>query len=167
MECSICLNECTNCTKKTLLCNHVFHTDCIKEWFMKGDDCPLCRGKLYFRGMFKTNWHTEKANQVVGTSIETIFNEIVDDFHVLSEKAPKFVKKFLARSVMEELRNSQITYNILREDGVDDETIYDAISDGLYMSPRIKYLYLDEKTKKKYSKYSKQPRMGKNVRIFY
>jgi hypothetical protein len=165
MDCSICLNDCSQCANTKLLCNHTFHTKCIKEWYLKGDDCPMCRGKLYFRGMSKTHWVEEKANQSDGSVIETLFDEIIDDFKNIN--APRFMQSILGRATMDELRDTQITFNVLREDGVDDDTIYDAIADGLYTSPRIKYFYMDEKNKKKYSRYSKKPRMGKNVRVFY
>ncbi len=47
--CSICLE---NFSKSTIElkdeefctpCNHKFHHDCIKKWFDKKDDCPLCK----------------------------------------------------------------------------------------------------------------------------
>lgn len=26
-------------------CPHAFHLDCILDWLMENDDCPLCRGE--------------------------------------------------------------------------------------------------------------------------
>ena len=44
-ECSICLEnidinkECS----ETILCKHIFHTECILIWNTYGNSCPLCR----------------------------------------------------------------------------------------------------------------------------
>ncbi len=46
MECSICLSVITHgphgpCETS---CGHVFHKDCITEWYSKGTrSCPMCR----------------------------------------------------------------------------------------------------------------------------
>lgn len=43
-NCSICLNEYDDEDKVSILiCNHVFHTDCIKEWGCHKPECPLCK----------------------------------------------------------------------------------------------------------------------------
>lgn len=31
------------CWSKNKHCPHAFHLDCITEWLMKSDDCPMCR----------------------------------------------------------------------------------------------------------------------------
>jgi len=44
-ECSVCLGE-ENLNKK-LVCGHVFHAKCIKEWIEKGSStCPVCRATI-------------------------------------------------------------------------------------------------------------------------
>lgn len=44
MNCSICLNDIKFKDKRTLSCEHVFHNDCIKTWFMiKKNECPICK----------------------------------------------------------------------------------------------------------------------------
>jgi hypothetical protein len=30
---------------KRLTCGHAFHIDCISEWFITSEDCPVCRTK--------------------------------------------------------------------------------------------------------------------------
>lgn len=45
-RCSICLeNYQKNETILKLKCKHIFHKECIKEWFhkKKQEECPLCR----------------------------------------------------------------------------------------------------------------------------
>ena len=44
-ECSICLNNLKKDDKILVLkCNHIFHSDCLLEWFNKDNkNCPLCR----------------------------------------------------------------------------------------------------------------------------
>ncbi|KAG0604227.1 hypothetical protein M758_10G154700 [Ceratodon purpureus] len=46
-ECPICHEEFTasssQCTAK---CNHAFHYECVMEWQMRGNSCPMCRANL-------------------------------------------------------------------------------------------------------------------------
>lgn len=53
-ECSICLRKVkSNSDKaqgkycKQLICDHVFHVDCINKWLHRHTRCPLCRKNLY------------------------------------------------------------------------------------------------------------------------
>ena len=46
--CMICMDNTpitsTNTIKsKRLTCGHSFHIECISEWFITSDDCPVCR----------------------------------------------------------------------------------------------------------------------------
>jgi RING-H2 zinc finger protein RHA1/RING/U-box domain-containing protein len=46
-ECSICLSEFEKESKVSLIsCNHLFHNECIKEWSMYKQNCPICRKKI-------------------------------------------------------------------------------------------------------------------------
>jgi len=43
-ECSICLRQLVKtATVKKTKCQHVFHEDCIVQWFQSSSKCPLCR----------------------------------------------------------------------------------------------------------------------------
>jgi hypothetical protein len=47
-QCSICLENVgsTNTiATKRLTCGHAYHTDCILNWFITSDECPVCRTK--------------------------------------------------------------------------------------------------------------------------
>jgi len=45
--CSICLepfeSEEEVAWSKHMKCQHIFHADCLEQWLMKHDDCPICR----------------------------------------------------------------------------------------------------------------------------
>lgn len=49
-ECSICLcpyeDGETVCWAKNDECDHIFHEDCIVQWLVDHDECPLCRTNL-------------------------------------------------------------------------------------------------------------------------
>ncbi len=46
-KCAICLEPYKVgdeiCWSKNEKCSHAFHLDCMSEWLMENDDCPLCR----------------------------------------------------------------------------------------------------------------------------
>ena len=45
--CSICLSGIFNeCYEERLLCKHVFHKACLREWLEINDTCPECREKV-------------------------------------------------------------------------------------------------------------------------
>lgn len=44
--CSICLNPGENDITRELICKHKFHLNCIDQWLMKRNQCPLCRTAL-------------------------------------------------------------------------------------------------------------------------
>ena len=31
------------CMSRNSTCSHVFHAECMTNWLMKSDNCPLCR----------------------------------------------------------------------------------------------------------------------------
>lgn len=47
-ECVVCLGDLEDEDKVRLLpnCNHAFHLQCIDEWFVEHDSCPLCRSPI-------------------------------------------------------------------------------------------------------------------------
>ncbi|CAH1118776.1 unnamed protein product [Phaedon cochleariae] len=42
-KCSICHEVPLKRDQKALPCNHIFHSDCIKQWFKVKTSCPVCR----------------------------------------------------------------------------------------------------------------------------
>jgi len=46
MNCVICLNNIEFNNKQTLSCEHIFHRECIIDWFkVKSNNCPICKCK--------------------------------------------------------------------------------------------------------------------------
>lgn len=46
-ECSICLGEFKDGEKcRQLECEHAFHEECIDQWLLKMNQCPLCRATV-------------------------------------------------------------------------------------------------------------------------
>lgn len=46
-ECSVCYNRMTSKQRRTLPCEHTFHTKCIDRWSKMGNrTCPLCRAEF-------------------------------------------------------------------------------------------------------------------------
>ena len=41
--CAICRDSLTEETSKVLVCNHVFHAECIDAWTARVNQCPYCR----------------------------------------------------------------------------------------------------------------------------
>ena len=49
IECSICLNSKPNLV---LPCMHPFCEECVTDWYVKNESCPLCRKKDNLNGYF-------------------------------------------------------------------------------------------------------------------
>ena len=43
--CTICIEEPDECSQ--LKCGHIFHTECINEWFKNHKSCPNCRKTMF------------------------------------------------------------------------------------------------------------------------
>jgi hypothetical protein len=45
-ECVICLTNMTTDSMQRTVCNHTFHSKCLKEWTKRKNTCPCCRTTL-------------------------------------------------------------------------------------------------------------------------
>lgn len=76
-ECSICYDDDAKCK---LVCGHVFHHECIKNWYIKGDNktCPICRHDIYFRGIRKRRhrWEEQGNEDKIGEIFTKYIMEI-------------------------------------------------------------------------------------------
>ena len=79
----------------------------------------------------------------------TIIDEICEDFSEIVGHmgTSNVMMRRWAKVIMSEIRMAENTCNVLKMEGCTDEEIYDAIDDGLYLSPKIKYYYNDEPKK--------------------
>lgn len=72
-ECSICLGEFEPnqwiCASNNPSCKHSFHLDCMKEWLMKHDGCPVCRETYLLEAA--TAQEAEEARSAVVRQDET------------------------------------------------------------------------------------------------
>lgn len=77
-DCTICLSEvCDGEDVGVLNCSHIFHVDCLREWMLRRNACPLCQTEIC------TPRPAENGNNEIGqnsssqesensTSIETV-----------------------------------------------------------------------------------------------
>ncbi|MDA9847156.1 hypothetical protein N9C10_04430 [Flavobacteriaceae bacterium] len=77
MECSVCYNDDVSTCK--LVCGHEFCMSCIKKWYLKSEEeatCPMCRQRLYFRGMRnqEEQWVKEREQGEIDNAFENCFN---------------------------------------------------------------------------------------------
>jgi len=90
MECAVCYCNASNCK---LVCGHSFCRQCVKDWYQKGSEqtCPMCRHKLYFKGMYKLLpvWEEERFEQqrdeAFAEAIDQIFAEDEDGDTLMAE----------------------------------------------------------------------------------
>ena len=61
-ECTICLLQYTEETKKTTECQHIFHQECIDRWLQENNSCPLCRTCLQQHTMSNTDGEVSNTN---------------------------------------------------------------------------------------------------------
>lgn len=54
-NCVICMTQFEKGEKiLTIPCCHLYHSDCIKDWFKKKNTCPICKFKID-RNVFRDN----------------------------------------------------------------------------------------------------------------
>jgi hypothetical protein len=68
-ECTICLLNYKEETKKTTECCHTFHTECLDRWLQNNYTCPLCRTVL--------NQQTRFVDGLISTFGEPTFGQTV------------------------------------------------------------------------------------------
>jgi hypothetical protein len=49
VECAICLDTLNENNRiKLNECGHIFHSNCFKLWYLKRDECPICRANIKY-----------------------------------------------------------------------------------------------------------------------
>ena len=65
-ECTICLLQYTEETKKATECQHIFHQECIDRWLQENSSCPLCRTCLQQHTRSNTDEEVPNTNYGYG-----------------------------------------------------------------------------------------------------
>ena len=81
-QCSICLENVgsTNTVStKRLTCGHSYHVDCILNWFITSNECPVCRVKQVDDSLvlFKEKVENE-LREKYRDAIESLQNEVME-----------------------------------------------------------------------------------------
>ena len=81
-QCSICLENVgsTNTVStKRLTCGHSYHVDCILNWFITSNECPVCRVKQEEDSLvlFKEKVENE-LREKYRDAIESLQNEVME-----------------------------------------------------------------------------------------
>lgn len=89
MECPVCYSNIIDTCQ--LLCGHSFCISCIKKWYLKsGVDeatCPMCRQKLYFKGMYKywEKWEEERHENQLEIIYGNCFDSVLENLGDMGE----------------------------------------------------------------------------------
>ena len=80
MECAVCYCNQARCK---LVCGHSFCKSCVKDWYHASEDpsCPMCRKRLYFKGMYKVveEWEQERFDKKNEESFAEVFESLFED----------------------------------------------------------------------------------------
>jgi hypothetical protein len=99
--CSICLHDMNdkNLTYEIKECKHVFHTNCLIEWFRANNSCPLCRSTTERRyspfSMFKfiINFLKSKKNNYKSfQNIYKKYKKLNDNYKLVNNSFKLFEK---------------------------------------------------------------------------
>jgi hypothetical protein len=79
MECAVCYCNQARCK---LICKHSFCKSCVKDWYYASEEpsCPMCRGRLYFKGMYKVvdQWEQERFDKKNEESFAEVFDSLFE-----------------------------------------------------------------------------------------
>lgn len=141
MICVICINTIEFNNKKTLSCEHVFHENCIKDWFkVKRNNCPTCKCK-----------NTNMLNMPI---IENNYNEFENLVLNNINKKWDYSKLTLHNKISKRFvkENPFIPWNI--------ENIYVIYKNDHELCEKILYSQIDRISKKRLSKLTKFVRIS-------
>ena len=154
-DCPICYEKAPKCR---LVCGHIFHHSCIKEWYMNGNNtgCPMCRNNIYFKGMrkYKQKWETERREQ----QFSKIYSEAVADLVNEAKESP-FIHLFFNKA-LQDLEEDYVIFKEVVEHPDDLKYLlynpneYYDVETALKKVP----LYYEVPNKRKRSKLFKQPK---------
>lgn len=78
-KCTICLGNTSGKVCRVLKCGHIFHCECIDEWFLKKTTCPVCR--LDLKKSIQENIQNSSQNVLTNDqNVISIFNSSISYF---------------------------------------------------------------------------------------
>ena len=79
-KCLVCLEPVSSTNtinSKRLLCGHAFHPQCILNWFVTSDECPVCRTKQTGDSFLEFKEKVEEAlREKYKDAIDSLQNEV-------------------------------------------------------------------------------------------
>ena len=84
-ECTICLDPITNDSMCRMLnCYHIFHADCIDNWFAKDPTCPNC--KKVFEKDANNKFNINEFLQTINVDNEAFYSDhLIKNSHRLAD----------------------------------------------------------------------------------
>ena len=92
--CSICFDNISDSTKKSLNCDHNFHINCINTWLVENNTCPLCRAPQSTSGS-----HSSREDPVM-TAVNNLRTETQNTSLYHTERTRDFVERRERRTVV-------------------------------------------------------------------
>lgn len=128
MECPVCYETLEGTKVTKLCCGHATHTRCLRDWYIRADSpsCPMCRGPVIFRGMFRTNWDEHKVE-----SDEALLEEYVEQ--VLEESEHDSVVR---RESLNLIMEAHMLYNTAKVLGCESDDIDCMLWEYDWISPK-------------------------------
>lgn len=112
-ECPVCYDSLCNTKVTRIICGHIIHTKCLREWYVRSEadpTCPMCRGPLLFKGISKTNWEPQNEDTIITDYIEKVLEEADTDW-------------FTRVTALDVISEAQILYNTATKLGCDPDEI--------------------------------------------
>lgn len=110
-NCSICLESLNTSIVKTT-CGHIFHTDCLIEWYKKKQTCPLCNNKLSTYYLNENNrWIIQDFTNIILNELEPLihpnqYNSYIVPRESLEAPILRRNRRYPVANIEEYIRNS-------------------------------------------------------------
>tara|TARA_Y100000389_G_C17437108_1_gene506196 strand:+ start:223 stop:921 length:699 start_codon:yes stop_codon:yes gene_type:complete len=105
IECAICLDTANQNNRiKLNECGHIFHSYCFKLWYLKKDECPICRANIKYHFICTlTNNYISYFNKKYIIKIDTeellIYNILKENEESKQKKISKYIKLMFGQDI--------------------------------------------------------------------
>ncbi|MBA0668897.1 hypothetical protein Goklo_001772 [Gossypium klotzschianum] len=85
-SCSICmesLSESEGGGSRQVSCGHVYHHDCITDWLLNGNSCPLCRHEI--SDFMSANWAR------IAVAVQKPISNTIMVIHMAAQHSPRTI----------------------------------------------------------------------------